>query len=575
MSENTKTQEERNPIIAIGTVVVSMSVVFAGAREILPTGISQPIAVLTLGFVITAALIYYGHLSFNTAGLTWLSTSILVVILYLFLSQPARVSGQITDAIGNPISNLSLTLTNSSGIEQRTITNSEGRFEIRNVPEGPYYITVESKRIYSSEVASGWQRFSSTVSVGGIVTGTVITPIPVEGVASPNNSTNTNTSASQFGPVNLRLYYLWDEPLQNTLIGLFNEWSNQFSSGSTIVIQNFENFEALQNAFATGNAPHLIYSGPGDLPEYKNAGMIQPLSNLIDFSVYNSTYLLDGDIYGVPTHDGNHLMLIYNRTLIPNPPQSFDELITLAHTFQGTNIQGFAYNITSSYWLLPFVYGFGGSIFDADGNFSLNSQGWIDAFEFVYNLKVNEGILMPSSCDYDCISEGFMQGTIAMILNGDWVLSAYADTQQSPSLGEENLGLASLPILPNGQRPTPIGDGRLISITTDTTGAELEAALAFITWLTTDKPAILARTIETYRLPTLRSANQWVELTSHLILLESKAALETTVPLPMNISLHCLWGAVDVALVDLLNSSITPEQAAEQAQEAAETCSAD
>lgn len=163
-------QTSKNPIGAIAGTIITMSALF-GALSAIFSGLEAPIAALLLGLVITGALHVRGYWTINTAVITWLGTGIVLIIVYLIIAQPATVTGLVIRDDGTPVSGQTLILTNANGIQQRVVTDQDGRFEISDVPEGRYTIHIEAgnKLLYAGEVPSGWQRiFSPSVSTGGL-----------------------------------------------------------------------------------------------------------------------------------------------------------------------------------------------------------------------------------------------------------------------------------------------------------------------------------------------------------------------------------------------------------------------
>jgi arabinogalactan oligomer/maltooligosaccharide transport system substrate-binding protein len=358
---------------------------------------------------------------------------------------------------------------------------------------------------------------------------------------------------------------------------LFTQWAADNMPGATLEVQSIETEELRNQLLTAGLAgsglPDLVL-GPNDpIGVFVDAGLLRPLDDDFDLSVYNGTLAaaqLGGQTYGIPINSGNHLMLMYNKSLVDSAPETWDDLISVAKGFTG-DVQGFAYNLNEPFWFLPFVGGFGGQVFDADGNFVMDTQAWTDAYQFVHDLKYVDGVV-PSECDYDCADGLFKEGNVAMILNGDWSIGTYLDTEQSPALGPDNLGIAPWPLLPDGGRPTPYTSGKFISIPVTVEGDNLDAAIAFTTWLSTDTDAILAHAIGTGRLPALTSAYDLPEVADDPILAASAAALATGIGMPANIELRCMWDAVRPSLEGVESDSLSAADATTEAQDAAESC---
>lgn len=358
----------------------------------------------------------------------------------------------------------------------------------------------------------------------------------------------------------------------------FAKWAEAVSPGSTLeIVQKETDVERtdLQAAALAGSGLPDMVLGPNDpIGVYVDSGIVQPLDELFDISQYPfniAAAQVGGVTYGVPTNAGNHLMLMVNKSLVPTVPDTWEELVAAAKAVTEANpeVQGFAYNLNETFWFLPFVHGFGGSVYDADGNMVLDSQPWVDAFQFVQDLKFKDQAV-PEECDYNCANDLFKAGSVAMIINGDWAVGEYLDTEKSPALGPDNLVLAPWPKLPNGERPKPFTAGKFISIPVGVEGDKLAAVQSFVTWLTTDPGAVTAYALGTSRLPAIAAVT--VDAATDPILAESAAALATGVGMPADASLRCMWDSVKPNLEGVMSNSMTPADAAAESQIAADDC---
>ncbi|HUN10430.1 MAG TPA: extracellular solute-binding protein [Aggregatilineales bacterium] len=382
----------------------------------------------------------------------------------------------------------------------------------------------------------------------------------------------------QLPATNLVIWSQDGDSNNEVLAAQFQIWADTVAPGSTLEIVQKETEVLrtdLQNAGLAGSGLPDLVLGPNDaIGVFVDAGIIQPLDELFDVSVYPfnlGAAQVGGATYGIPTNAGNHLMLMYNKSLVEAAPDTWVDLIATAKAVTEANpeVQGFAYNLNEPFWFLPFVHGFGGSTYDADGNMVLDSQAWIDAYQFVQDLKFTEQVV-PEECDYACANDLFKEGSVAMIINGDWAIGEYLDAEQSPALGPDNLGLAPWPALANGNRPMPFTAGKFISIPVTVEGDQLAAAVSFVTWLTTDPSAVEAFALGTSRLPAI--AEVTVDAAENPILAESAAALATGMGMPADATLRCMWDSVRPQLEAVMSNSMTPADAAEEAQISAEIC---
>lgn len=365
---------------------------------------------------------------------------------------------------------------------------------------------------------------------------------------------------------------------QDAMTELFSTWAEQNAPGSTLELVYKETETERNDLMTAGLAgeglPDMVV-GPNDpIGVYVDAGLMLPLDDLMDMSQYPyniGAAQVSGSTYGVPMFAGNHLMLMYNKSLVETAPDTWEELVATAKAIEEANpdIQGFAYNLNEPFWFLPYVHGFGGSVFDEEGNFVLDSQAWVDAYQFVSDLKfVHE--VVPTECDADCADGLFKEGSAAMILNGDWAIAGYLDTEQAPALGADNLGLAPWPALPSGDRPQPFTSGRFISVPVTVEGDKLDAVVSFVTWLTTDPEAVKAISLDLGRLPAIEAVS--VDPDENPIQAASNEVLATGVGMPADAKLRCMWDSVRPNLEGVMAGNLEPVDAAAEGQIAAEDC---
>ena len=222
--------------------------------------------------------------------------------------------------------------------------------------------------------------------------------------------------------------------------------------------------ETLREDFLTsslaGGSPEILWTVADHIGPFTASGTIAPLDEIIDSSVYLPNALeavtVDGTLWGAPASFGNHLMLYWNKDLVPEGPVNSDELIAMAteNTDAANSKFGLVFNQTESFWLVPFLGGFGGSVFAEDGvTPTLDTEAMVGALQFMHDLKYANG-LMPAEADYNVADGLFAQGDAAMIVNGDWALGAYSET-----LGD-SLGLGPMPEIVGGEWPRPYTAGK-------------------------------------------------------------------------------------------------------------------
>jgi len=339
---------------------------------------------------------------------------------------------------------------------------------------------------------------------------------------------------------------------------------------------HYEN-EALRDQFQTASlaesAPEVVrvpndFAGPFSVLQ-----IIAPMTDLFDQAFLDQFYegalgnaVVGGTMWGLPDNYGNHLMLLFNKSLVAEPPATFEELITMAKDLTKDGVQGFAYNLNEPYWGAGFYGAFGGWPLDAEDKPQFDNQAFIDYLTFVASLKT-DGVV-PAECDYACADTGFKEGTTAMIINGDWSLGDY-----TTALGE-NLGTAPVPTI-NGNPYTEMTGGKyfMVSNAVLDNPAKKAAVIKFLTYMTSAE--VQTRWLEGQsRLPSMISVAENPLIASDPILSGSMAALANGLGQPAAASMRCAWDAWRPNLEGVMGGTVTPADAAAAAQAAADECMA-
>jgi arabinogalactan oligomer/maltooligosaccharide transport system substrate-binding protein len=225
---------------------------------------------------------------------------------------------------------------------------------------------------------------------------------------------------------------------------------------------------------------------------------------------------------------------------------------------------GFAYNDTEPFWLVPWLGGFGGRVFEADGlTPSLNTEEMVQTLEFLASLEFEHGIV-PAESDYGTMDTLFKEGKAAMIVNGDWSLSDYGAI-----LGDD-FGVAPLPVVSaTGDRAAPYTAPKLFMIADGVEGTVLNAVRQFIDFAVSEEKQLeIADTLN--RLPGRVSAQEAESITSDPILIASAEAVSYGTPMPAVLEMRANWDAMKPEMSAVLAGTKTPEEAAAAMQEAAE-----
>jgi arabinogalactan oligomer/maltooligosaccharide transport system substrate-binding protein len=330
--------------------------------------------------------------------------------------------------------------------------------------------------------------------------------------------------------------------------------------------------DLVNTALSPEAAPELVWTVADHVGPFTSAGVIQELDGQIDTSSYEegalSAVQVDGTTWGIPISNGNQLMLYYNKSLIGDEaPADTDALIAAAQENTGDGTYGLVFNETESFWLTPWLAGFGSSVFAEDGTTpTLDTPEMQAALEFLYDLKYTEQV-MPTEADYTIASDLFTSGDAAMIVNGDWELGNYGD-----QLGD-NLGVAPLPTVSStGQDPAPYTAGAFYMVPTAVEGDALTVVLDFMAWSTNTENQI-QMVEELRRLPANAEALADPIVTDDALLAGAAEAVTKGIPQPTNVEMRCVFDAMNTGVRDVLGAGNDDFAAVTAAmQSAAENC---
>jgi arabinogalactan oligomer/maltooligosaccharide transport system substrate-binding protein len=381
------------------------------------------------------------------------------------------------------------------------------------------------------------------------------------------------TEAPAAEPITITFWEQEGEDVDVFIDGLIADFQTA-NPNITVERTHYEN-EALRDQFQTASlanaAPDLVrvpndFAGP-----FSTLQIIAPASALFDDAFLGQFFpgsldpaKVGGTLWGVPDNYGNHLMLIYNKSLIAEPPATFEDLITQAKDLTKGDVQGFAYNLNEPFWGAGYYGAFGGWPLDEKDQPTFDNQAFIDYLTFVAKLKT-DGIV-PQECDYACADTLMKDGKAAMIINGDWSLGDY-----TTALGD-NLGVAPVPPI-NGKPYTEMTAGKyfMVSNVVVDDAARKDAVTKFITYMTS--PEIQKKWLDEFkRLPSNTEIAKDPTIASDPILAGSMAALANGRGQPAAPEMRCAWDAWRPSLEGVMAGSTTPADGAKAAQAAADAC---
>ena len=203
-------------------------------------------------------------------------------------------------------------------------------------------------------------------------------------------------------------------------------------------------------------------------------------------------------LYGVPASQ-DCLSLIFNKALFdaqgldyPDSSWTEQDLLQAAQTLTAQDVQGLAIPIKTAYWWFPIQEGFGGSLFDENGEPSLDSNGSSEAMRWMLDLELEHGVVAPGT-QIEGMKNQFISSKAAMIFDGPWNWATYEASRL-------NIGQTLLPLVDStGDRMSPLVTYKGWSVSKQSPNKVAAAELAL--WFSSENVQ-KDFAVETYTMPT-------------------------------------------------------------------------
>src|ERR1044072_6941314 len=229
-------------------------------------------------------------------------------------------------------------------------------------------------------------------------------------------------------------------------------------------------------------------------PLLKKRGMDKPHDDFVaaSLALCRNPYQT-GALYALP-YVGNSQLYFYRKDLFQKhnlkEPATWDDVLAAAKTISeqetngapgGGKVYGYVMRAAQGNAavadFMPIFWAFGGEMFDANGQPTVNSPEGIAALKFMIELGKYSPPGYPSF-NADEVGAHLLQGTAAMSINWPAWISSFSDSAKSRVIGKMEFGQ-----LPAGKNPgsAEIGN-RLLAIPRESKNAD--AAMDFLLWAT-------------------------------------------------------------------------------------------
>ncbi len=322
-----------------------------------------------------------------------------------------------------------------------------------------------------------------------------------------------------------------------------------------------------------GKGPALIHCASDFIGPLSELEVILPLDTLFEKSFLDSfltepfpaNTVFRGHLYQIADRVGNHLCLVYNKEMVPRPPQTMSELIRMGKKLTRDengdgkpDVYALAWNYTEPAFVVPFIGGYGGWIINERNEPTLNTPAVVKAARLIYDLA-NKYEIIPKECDYETANALFLDRRVAMIINGPWSWGTYLKAGIP-------IGLARIPkIDETGLWPTPMVFPMGYCFNANLKGKDLQVTVELVKYLTSEKvEREFARRFGI--IPSRRSIWEDPVLKNNELFQHAIDQMLVGRPMPVVTEMRWIWDAMRPAYQGIFNHQISPEKAAAEMQ---------
>ena len=312
--------------------------------------------------------------------------------------------------------------------------------------------------------------------------------------------------------------------------------------------------DKLTNAIPNGNGPDLfIYPGHDRIGDWVAGGLIEPIEYYASEATADryasdaiAAMAYQGSLYGLPLAVKS--VALYVRTdRVDQVPATTDELVALGRQLTRDGRFALVYDNADLYGHAAWLHGFGGRLFDEQGQLTIDTPEAIAAARFAQELG-GEGGIVPPGMTGTMVSTLFNEGKAAMAISGPWLQAEL----------EEGVPwrIASLPVVSATGRPAApfLGaEGIFLS----SRARDMDAAFALMDELAGDDSA-LRRARRGRQVVPNRAAYREPDIGGDPVLAAFQAQAETSVPMPATPAMRMVWTPYETALQKIIGQGAEP-----------------
>ncbi|GAA4681223.1 extracellular solute-binding protein [Streptomyces chumphonensis] len=324
-----------------------------------------------------------------------------------------------------------------------------------------------------------------------------------------------------------------------------------------------------KNAANAGEAPEVMRTEVAWVSDFASLQLIEPLDDVVEDQddylpqPWGSTQY-DGTTYALPQVTDT-LALFYNKALLEKAgvevPTSVEELKDSADAIkEEAGVTPLYLRGDDSYWFLPYIYGEGGDLVDAEAKeVTVDGPAGVAAFETIKEL-LDEGVAETDLTDgYANQEKAFNNGDVAMMVNGPWAIAGTLAGDQFKD-APDNLGVA--PVLAGSEGQGAPQGGWNLSVYAGTDPDNMDAAKEFARYMSSAE--VQQRTTEELSLlPTRGSVYEEESVKDNQMVQFFKPAVDKAVQRAWIPEAASLFDPLNKELAKVVKDAATPQEAAD------------
>ncbi|MDN3521776.1 maltose/maltodextrin ABC transporter substrate-binding protein MalE [Halomonas ramblicola] len=317
-----------------------------------------------------------------------------------------------------------------------------------------------------------------------------------------------------------------------------------------------------QQAAGSGQGPDIVIFAHDRMGEWAQSGLLEAVDPSDTFRERYFDFTWDavewgGETYGYPI-SVESLGLIYNKALVDEAPESFDELMALEEELAEEDKKAILFDYAEPYFGWPLLAANGGYPFKQTeagfdvADIGVNNAGAIQGAELL--LELIESGALPEGTDYSVTDTRFNRGEVATMISGPW---AWSNLEKSGI----DFGVALLPRV-GDERAKPMFGVMTAMLNSATPNDFL--AIEFLENYLLDEEGLRTFNGDGSLGAVAHRAYQ-ADLESDPNIAATLANAELGVPMPNIPEMGAFWAAMEPALQNIGSGRQTPQEALDAA----------